>query len=433
MANVAEHWGSAGADGPFAVDLLNPVALEARLVEARARRSRALAEERCRAWAARCAPRCAGSGPALRRARLARRPADLSCGPRGRCCYDGVLRPRGSACGSAGPAPRASRRRARPASRRRAARVAAWRGSIFRHSYRRARRPWLQVAAGIRGAVFTRGRPVPSRRCYRLEIPHGGCAGLGFGVDPRRPDFRRGSIIRATAVLHPPTDRNGPAVRPARPVPSYDTPDEPPPSTAGPSRPRKADRAERPRPPKQPDARPRAFAEAYQDKGTSWPRRRAAWQRMGTRPRSVEPACSGAGPIRTRLLRQGRAARQLRQGRVARQRRKGGRTATPARAGRTETPARAVPTATPARAAPMATPATAAVRAANTDPLRLARTRGGNDSWRAHQRSARAKRQRLVAVDTPVAESVILHASDQTEGVSRMTHLETLELRQDRS
>jgi copper(I)-binding protein len=35
---------------------------------------------------------------------------------------------------------------------------------------------------------------------------------------------------------------------------------------------------------------------------------------------------------------------------------------------------------------------------------------------------------RLVAVETPVADQVMLHATDSTEGVSRMSHLETLEL-----
>src|SRR5688500_11781386 len=43
MANVAEHSGSPGGGGPFAGDLLDPAALERRLVEARARRARALA------------------------------------------------------------------------------------------------------------------------------------------------------------------------------------------------------------------------------------------------------------------------------------------------------------------------------------------------------------------------------------------------------
>jgi copper(I)-binding protein len=35
---------------------------------------------------------------------------------------------------------------------------------------------------------------------------------------------------------------------------------------------------------------------------------------------------------------------------------------------------------------------------------------------------------RLVAIGTPVADQVMLHATDQVEGISRMSHLETLEL-----
>jgi copper(I)-binding protein len=35
---------------------------------------------------------------------------------------------------------------------------------------------------------------------------------------------------------------------------------------------------------------------------------------------------------------------------------------------------------------------------------------------------------RLVAMESPVADQVMLHATDQAEGISRMSHLETLEL-----
>ena len=113
------------------------------------------------------------------------------------------------------------------------------------------------------------------------------------------------SIISATAVLHPPTDRNGPAVRPARPVPSYDTPDEPPPSTAGPSRPGKADRAERPRPPKQPDARPAPSLKpaktrelpgrGAEPRGNGWGRARDQSSRHAQAPGRSGPGYSGKG------------------------------------------------------------------------------------------------------------------------------------------
>ena len=325
MANVAEHWGSAGADGPFAADLLNPVALEARLVEARARRSRALAAKKDAAPGPLAALRDV-QAPARRSAARAWPVAlpiflaGLVAGAVTMALFARAV-PHGAA-----PAPHLGLAAAALAPPADGALPALPRGgdpfSVIPIAALVA--PGFPTPRAFAAQSLPEARPVPSRRCHRLEIPHGGCAGLGFGVDPRRPHFRQRLDHQrhcGPSSAHRPQRPGckarspGPFLRHTRRAAAKHRRAQPAGEGGQGGAPAAAETTGRP---------PRAFAKACQDKGTSWPRRRAAWQRMGTRPRSVEPACPGAGPIRTRLLRQGRAARQLRQGRVARQLRQGG-------------------------------------------------------------------------------------------------------------